>query len=487
MMILLKIAFRNLREHKIKTLIIGSLIAVGIAFLVIGNSVMDTITSGMQASFRRNFTSDLILRSPSEEDVSFFGGFGAASPILKDYPQLVEEIKAIPGIESYTPMLNGAASISQNDESLSFALLWGIEPESYREMFAGSFTLAEGEDLQSGQEGIVLSQSIVDEIEEDKGIRLEPGDKILLSGQNNNTGTKIREVTLRGIGYFENSVGLLERISFIDVNTLRALNGLTSFQAVKDEASLETVDETNLFGGEGNLFEDDLFGEAVVSDDASVGEPTLDFDNILGDTSVREQYLSLDNNAWQFLLLKLAPGASETQVKAALAKAPLSSQLLSENWRWAAGFIAGLAYGIRGILNVVIFAVAIVAIIIIMNTLVISITERFAEIGTIRAIGGQRQFIRSMITTEVLMTTIVFGLLGMLIGAAIVGLFYVIGVEANNIFFQILFGGQVLKPVLSPGSLIISFVTVAVIGVISSLYPTSVALGISPVQAMQRR
>jgi len=140
------------------------------------------------------------------------------------------------------------------------------------------------------------------------------------------------------------------------------------------------------------------------------------------------------------------------------------------------------------ILNVVIFVIAVVAIIIIMNTLVISVTERFAEIGTIRAIGGQRNFIRSMITTEVLMTTVVFGIIGMVLGALVVALFNTIGFKANdNVLLQILFGGQVLKPVLSVGALVVSLVVVAVIGVIASLYPTSVALGVSPVQAMQKR
>ena len=51
---------------------------------------------------------------------------------------------------------------------------------------------------------------------------------------------------------------------------------------------------------------------------------------------------------------------------------------------------------------------------------------------------------------------------------------------------QNLFGGSTLNPILAVSSLFTSLGIVAVIGVVASLYPASVALGIAPVQAMQR-
>jgi len=481
-MILLKVAFRNLREHKIKTLIIGMLITLGITFLVIGNSVMASITKGMKDSYSNNFTGDLIIRNVSDEDVSFIGGFGATPPALKNYTDITSYLDTLEDVEAYTPLLTGSASINKDDETLSFALLWGIEPSSYREMFADSFILTAGEDLQDGEEGIVLSKEIVDEVSTESGVALEPGTKILLSGQNNTTGTKIREVTIRGIGYFENSAGLLDRISFVDTNTLRALTGLTAVRIAGGEnpQADAPLDEDALFGGT-------LVTEAPEPSDAKGA--ALDFENILGDTSVREKYLALDNNAWYYLLIKLADGASPTKVGNRLANnaAATGEEFLVENWRWGAGFIADLAFGIRNILNIVILVISIVAVIIIMNTLVISVTERIAEIGTVRAIGGQRSFVRGMITIEVLMITLVFGIIGMALGSAIIGIFNVVGIGASNLFLRILFGGSVLKPILSISSLFGSLIIVAVIGVVASLYPASVALGITPVQAMQRR
>lgn len=483
-MILLKIAFRNLREHRTKTLIIGTLIALGITFLVVGSSVMETITKGMRDTYSENFTGDLILRNTTDEDVSFIGAFGGTTPPLENYTEIVAYLEQQGSVGDFTPILTGSASINNKEETLSFALLWGIEPIDYREMFSDTFIITLGEDLKDGEEGIVLSQQIVNDIFKDTEQQLKPGDTVLLSGRNDTTGTKIREVTIKGIGHFKNRAGLLDRISFVDISTLRNLYGLT---AVKKDRNNETFSDVS-------FTEDSLFGGgSLVADTnentADSTNSSIDFENILGDTSVRDQYLVLDNDAWHFILLKVDEDYSISGLSNQLSsdKENLGDELLVEDWRWGAGFPAEIAYSIRNILYGAILVIAIVAVIIIMNTLVISVTERIPEIGTVRAIGGQRLFVRTMITLEVLMITIVFGFIGITIGIAIIGALNAIGLTASNIFFQILFGGSTLRPVLSVTSLVSSLFIVVFIGILASLYPVSVALGITPVQAMQKK
>ncbi len=483
-MILLKIAFRNLREHRTKTLIIGTLIALGIAFLVVGSSVMETITKGMRDTYSESFTGDLILRNATDEDVFFISGFRGTTPPLENYAEIVAYLEQQDSVEDFTPLVTGSASINNEEESLSFAFLWGIQPTDYREMFSDTFVITAGEDLKDNKEGIVLSQQVVDDVFKETAQQLKPGDTVLLSGQNDATGTKIREVTIQGIGHFKNNAGFLGNVSFVDISTLRTLYGLT---AVKEALSNETVTDISfaedlLFGG-GSLVTD------VTENTANNTNSSIDFENILGDTSIRDQYLLLDNDAWHFILLKVAEGYSTADLSNQLSsnKEILGDELLVENWRWGAGFPAEIAYSIRNILYGAILVIAIVAVIIIMNTLVISVTERIPEIGTVRAIGGQRFFVRAMITLEVLMITIVFGLIGIAIGIAIIGVLNTIGLTASNVFFQILFGGATLKPILSVTSLINSLFIVVFIGILASLYPVSVALGITPVQAMQKK
>src|SRR5690606_5714917 len=150
-----------------------------------------------------------------------------------------------------------------------------------------------------------------------------------------------------------------------------------------------------------------------------------------------------------------------------------------------AGAVASLATGTKLVFNIVVVVIAVVAIIIIMNTLVISVTERPTEIGTMRALGAPKSFVRRIIIWETVMTAGIFGAVGIAAGLAVLAVLRMTGIEAPNVFFEILFGGKVLHPTPSAGSIVMSLVIVVVIGVAASLYPVSIALKTEPVQAMQ--
>lgn len=194
-----KIAWRNLREYKSRTLIIGIMVALGVTLLVAGNSLIESITRGMEASYRENFTGDLIVRGESDEEIAFIGGLGEIPPALDDFPELEQRVGELSGVVRSAPILTGNASVAAEEETLSFAFLWGVEPSSYFEMFPNRFTLTEGRALHDGETGIMLSTSVVEDIQDERGVTIGAGDTILLSAQNNTTGTRIREVTVRGV------------------------------------------------------------------------------------------------------------------------------------------------------------------------------------------------------------------------------------------------------------------------------------------------
>lgn len=483
---ILKIAWRNLRAYRSRTLIIGTLVALGVTLLVVGNSLIESVTRGLEASYRENFTGDLIVRGESDEAVNFIGGLGAAPPALEGYPALQEQVDGLAGVVRSTPILSGSASVAVQEETLSFALLWGVQPRSYFALFPDRFTLTEGRALRDGEAGIMLSQAVVDDLRDEHGVTLRAGDTVLLSGQNNTTGTRVREVPVRGIGTFGNAAGILDSLSLVDAGTLRALTGLTAARNAEPAPAegADAVAEPATAPSEGDPFGDDLFGGALFTDAETTGE-AVDFENILGDTSVRDRLLALDNNAWHFLLLDTESDRASAEVAAQLEAT--HPALVVETWRWGAGVIADLAFNIRTVINAVIGVIAVVVLLIITNTLVISVSERIGEIGTIRAIGGQKGFVRRMILTEVLTITLVFGFVGMAAGGLSIGVLNAVGIPASNLFLQVLFGGSVLKLVLSGFSLVTSVAAVATVGVLASLYPISVALGVSPVQAMGRR
>ncbi|MCK5154672.1 MAG: FtsX-like permease family protein, partial [Spirochaetales bacterium] len=156
----------------------------------------------------------------------------------------------------------------------------------------------------------------------------------------------------------------------------------------------------------------------------------------------------------------------------------------ASGWLAGAGAIAKMSNTLSLVFNFLVLIVAVVAVIIIMNTLVISVNERIGEIGTMRAIGAEKSFVRSMITLETLMISVIFGIIGAIFGMAITALIGSIGYEAPNTFLQVILGGPVLYPDISVQAVVISLVTVALVGVFASLYPVSIALKISPVKAM---
>jgi putative ABC transport system permease protein len=144
-----------------------------------------------------------------------------------------------------------------------------------------------------------------------------------------------------------------------------------------------------------------------------------------------------------------------------------------------ADVISILFYGILAI-------IAIVVVIVIMNTLVVSISERTNEIGTMRALGASKGYIRDMISLETIFITIVFGILGIILGVFLLGIATQIGFQATGTFTKIILGGDVFIPQISGVSIILSVVAITIVSVFSSLYPVAVALRISPREAMSK-
>src|SRR6056297_1551558 len=116
MPVLLRIAARNLWEHKAKTLIIGIIIALGVIVLIVGNSLMDTATRGIKRAFINNYTGHIMVHGRADGDVSLFGvqspGGMEDTPIIPEYEQVQEYLKNLEGVKELTPQITGYASLA---------------------------------------------------------------------------------------------------------------------------------------------------------------------------------------------------------------------------------------------------------------------------------------------------------------------------------------------------------------------------------------
>ncbi len=442
MRVLIKIAFRNLREHKAKTLIIGIIITMGISILIVGNSMMDTATAGIKRAYWSNYTGHIILSAATDEQLTLFGRQDMTSmndpiPRIPEYTSIFEYCSSHPEIESVNPQTASRALMSAEEiEGREMVLLFGIDADLYRNMFPENLDLLVGVFLKPGEEGILLSEMVKTQFAETTGRSLQPGDKILLTGINSSSGIKIRELTVRGIFRFKQSNPQLDRVSLVDINNLRILEGMTLTSGT--EIELDEREQSLL----GDFSEKDLFGDTpgdgaetlLIEEVASTGkdlslEPMR---GLFGRLDERKQISQTDSGAWHFLLIKLKDPNHITGVTADI-NSFLSDREIDagvSDWLSFAGMGAEMAYSIKSVFNILIMIIAVVAVIIIMNTLVISVTERIPEIGTMRAIGAQKSFVRRMILIETVMISGIFGLIGILLGVGVLGILYLSGIQA---------------------------------------------------------
>lgn len=106
--ILIKFAFRNIFLHKMKTLIVGSILIFGSFLAVLGNSIVDAISSGLKNSITQSVTGDLqIYSDQAKEKLSVFGNIdGSPSDVgyVPNFPKVKESLLKLPNVRSIIPM-----------------------------------------------------------------------------------------------------------------------------------------------------------------------------------------------------------------------------------------------------------------------------------------------------------------------------------------------------------------------------------------------
>ena len=479
---ILRIALRNLTQHRAKTLIIGALITLGITLTFIGNSMFESATLGVKRGYSENFTGDVMVQAVSDKKFSLFGSdefsFGGnqdPTPTIQEYDRVLDTVRKLPQIASFTSQVSGFAFINLDEKGLAFSLLFGIEPASYFQSFH-SIRILEGRMLRNGETGIMMSRKRVNQIAKDNKATLKLGDDILLNSFSNK-GLKVRSLPLVGIYEYVVPTQALEVVSFIDVQTMRALDAMTV--GSKDEVRVDAATQKAL-----DTASDDFFTESTVT--TSPTRPQVDLDKLLGDKSVRNILQTIDNGSWHNILVRLKPGSDIVGTIADLNRNFAAAQLPAKavGWKQAAGTTAALTDVAQIIFNIVVIILAVVAVIIIINTLVISVMERASEIGTMRALGAQKGFIRRLFIAETMLLAGFFGLAGIVLGSIGVLSINLAGIRIDNDFLQILFGSAVLKPNLSLGQMALALLYTFFIGLVSWIYPVSIALKVSPLKAI---
>ena len=106
----------------------------------------------------------------------------------------------------------------------------------------------------------------------------------------------------------------------------------------------------------------------------------------------------------------------------------------------------------------------------IMNIMLVSVTERTREIGIRQATGATPGDIRGQFLTEALLLSLTGGLIGVFAGVGGSWLFYKIGD---------------MRTVVLPNSILLAFISAAVVGIFFGFYPANKAAQLDPIEALR--
>ncbi len=484
-MLILKIAFRNICRNTRKTILLGTLIALGMAFLFFANAVFESADQGVHTSFVGSLTGDVVMGAETETPFSLFGN---EIPVIDDY----EVIPSIPGyagisesldlldsIQAYTPVVSAAAGI-EIDKYRGSAAVFGIVPESYFTV-CHDISVVSGSPADIVEGGVFLCQPLVKAVEKKLDRTLQIGEEIKLSLYSNGS-FKLRKGIYAGCHSYINKSQPFDAIVLADPTIVRGLIDYTAGNLLaagdEKEAVIEKTDDFDL---------DALFSEAEDTEKAQGEDFSLDkIESILADTSERDALSQVSSSAWSFVLFKAGEGG-EKQLKReldALAKEN-SWNVEIKSWRKGAGLSAQMVFALKAAFDVGILFIIAGAVLVVVNALVISVLERSYEIGTMRGIGAGKPFISGLFIAESMMLTLTSATIGIILGVVISWIFSG-GIPLHNDLLITMFGGDVLHPVVTFKNIALHFAGAALVGALSWIYPVSLAVKIQPVTIMGR-
>lgn len=506
-----KLALRNLREHKSKTIIIALFLIFGVAIVVLGNSFLESVNRGLEKDFRNNYTGDIAISvKPEKGDIIDIFGVtktGVPSdipqiPAIPDLEKVQKIVDATEGIKSQTKLISAMVMVAKGVEmdmtelaerddltfdDLPISMLFAGENETYHQVFP-DVHFVEGRYPKPNTNEVIIDTRVQNAFKGMYRENLNVGDTILIAGAN--TKGILREGVVVGIFDPPEQNSAMFQIIYSNPEFARSFADLTyasSFiQDLPDsvDLSLSQMNEEELFGSSDDDFFDDFSG--IEEDYSFLSSISSDFDDILGDTSLRDELNKTDDGSWHFILIKLKHPSQAKKIIAELkqnfANKNLNVQVL--DWKGAAYSYSQTVEGIGFIFNLLIIILAVVVFIIIMNTMIVSVIERTSEIGTMRAIGAEKKFVRQLFYTETLTLTFVSSLIGIILAFIIMAIFNACNITITNSIAKMILGGGLLHFSPTPKIIILTILIALLGSVISNFYPVNSALKITPLKAL---
>lgn len=478
--LLLRLASRNLLRHTKKSLLVGILIAVGTAGVLLANSLFESSGKGMETSFVRSLTGDFVVSADAEDN---FGLFGDEVPIVEEY----QSIPALPDYEAARSALErteGVATLAPVVSALSMvkignysfrATVFGVDGDSY---FAVCSNIVHPSGISSdlASAGVFLNEAQVAAAEKALKRRLRLGEDITFSSYASGS-FRIRRGGYAGTIAYPAPNQALDSVALADPTIVRGLCDYTLGYA--QESPSAATPATTMDGL------DDLFSDAQDSvASAGSGLSLSDVEGALADTEARDELVRTDDAAWSFILVRAVEGYSSDLVRLAASRSLEGTGGRSISWAQAAGSSALSLFAVRSFFQVGVGFLIFGAVLVMMNSLAMTVLERTAEIGTMRALGASRGFVRSLFVAETLMLSFSAAAVGTAVGSILCAILDATGIPLANPLLASLFGGSVLRPGLSLPLALLHLLGAVLVGALAWIYPVHLALKVRPRSAM---
>jgi putative ABC transport system permease protein len=464
-MLTVKIALRTLLRRKGRAALIGVLVAFGTFLIVFGTTFTASTSEASRASIIDNFTGDLIVYSAKSKELPSPFAFQTPLPNIRDMDKIAAFLDGMPEVEAYVPYAQNYALIQVDRDGKKIDLpfiFYAVDPPKYRAMFKnaqmreGSFF--GGEDSR----GVVISKFQNDKYLANYGVTLKTGEPVTVLGI---TEGGVNTATAKLVGIFEpeHYKNVFDYINFVDSATYSRLYNFTGVAALPDSfnagLAAAAADENALF----DLALDDSFGKLDLS-------------------TLRSEALS----GYTMIAVRLVDHSKLSEVLAAIASRP-ELGVKAASWKEASGFYATISSALQTFIILATALIFLIVTLIFTNTLIINVVERTAEIGTMRALGTDKSFIRWLFLTETLMLNLSAAIVAMIATLAAMLVLSRTGIPLPDTVSQFLVGGGKLPLTIGFAPFAQAFAVVAAVSVLATLYPVSVATSITPLKAMNDR
>ena len=426
---ILLIAFRNLLAHRRRTLLLGSAIAGVTAVLVL----LLAVTNGMQATMLESATT---LMSGHVN----VGGFykvtaGQSAPVVTGYPELIRFIKKeVPELDYVSQRGRGWAKLVSDTGSMQVGV-GGLDVET-EPGFRKVIQVQQGKLDDLREPGTILLFE-----EQAKKLDVRVGDTLTLSAP-----------TMRGTN---NTLDVRVAAIAANVGMMSSFNTFVPSKSLRDLYQLKDDTTGAIF-----LYLKDM--QAIPGVQQRLREKLP-----------QAGYQLMDNDPRAFFM----------KFEVVNREGWTGQKLDITNWEDEISFVRWVVAALGGITFIFTLVLLIIIAVGIMNTLWIAIRERTREIGTLRAIGMQRERVLGMFLTEAIMLSGAATLTGGVLASLFCMFVNAQQVRAPEVVrVMLLTENWFLK--VEPSSVIISISIILVCSMIVSLIPSFLAARMKPVTAM---